>query len=62
VPVAIIDCPHCAARDTVFLENGEHFCPWCLYAWSGSDGLILDRHSDAQQGFLEDLARAFEPD
>ena len=62
MPVTISDCPHCAARDTVFLENGDHFCPWCLYSWSDSEGLILDRASDAQAAFLEDLARAFETD
>jgi hypothetical protein len=62
VPVAVTHCPHCAARDTVVLENGEHFCPWCLYAWSASGGLILDQDSNPEQSFLEDLARAFEPD
>lgn len=60
--VAITDCPHCAARDTVFIESGEHFCPWCLYAWSDAGGLILSQDSVAEQDFLIELARAFEPD
>ena len=57
-----IDCPRCAARDAVRLENGEYFCPWCLNAWSASSGLILDRDTGREQDFLVDLARAFEQD
>ena len=56
------DCPRCAARDAVRLENGEYFCPWCLNAWSASSGLILDRDTGREQDFLVDLARAFEQD
>ena len=56
------DCPLCTARDTVPLEDGEHFCPWCLHAWPISGGLILDRGSGREQDFLEDLAQAFESD
>lgn len=56
------DCPHCAARDTVRLESGENFCPWCLHAWTLSGELILDRQPGREEGFLADLARAFDQD
>ncbi len=61
VPIAN-DCPHCAARDAVRLENGEYFCPWCLHAWTISGDLILDGHTGREEEFLDDLARAFDPD
>lgn len=54
------DCPHCAARDTVFLETGEHFCPWCLYSWTDVETLILGPDSPGDGSFLDDLSRAFE--
>lgn len=44
------------------LENGEYFCPWCLHAWTMSGDLILDRQPGNEDGFLEQLARAFDPD
>ena len=56
------DCPHCAARDTVRLESGDHFCPWCLHAWPNSGGLMLDRSGEGREEYLDDLARAFDPD
>jgi hypothetical protein len=46
----------------VRLETGEHFCPWCLHAWTASGDLILDQHSGREQEFLAELARAFDQD
>lgn len=56
------DCPHCAARDAVRLENGEFFCPWCLHAWTIGGDLILDQRPGRDQDFLADLAKAFDQD
>lgn len=56
------DCPHCAARDTVFLETGEHFCPWCLYSWSDVETLMLGSEPDNHRDYLDDLSRAFDSD
>lgn len=62
MPVARTDCPRCAARDSVRLETGEHFCPWCLHAWPATGGLILEPGSGREQDYLDDLARVFEHD
>lgn len=56
------DCPHCAARDSVRLESGQYFCPWCLNTWTISGDLILDQQPGRAQDFLEELARAYEQD
>ncbi len=53
-------CPYCAGRDVVELENGELFCPWCL--WSASRKLILEPGRDQETDFLGEFTVAFEKD
>jgi hypothetical protein len=63
VPQAdMTDCPHCAARDTVLLETGEHFCPWCLYSWTDVAALMLGPDAEGAGDFLDDLTHAFKSD
>ncbi len=57
-PVTPKTCPFCAARDVVVLEDGELFCPWCL--WSHSPELSLERGTQRDSDYLEELAAAFE--
>lgn len=59
-PLLPTACPHCAARDVVELENGELFCPWCL--WSASPQLILEAGNGREKEYLDELAGAFERD
>ena len=53
-----VDCPLCAGRDVVAIENGQLFCPWCLYEWEADSSLILDSTVD-QDEFLTELTNAF---
>lgn len=55
-----VDCPLCAGRDVVAVENGQFFCPWCLYEWEAETSLILDSTVD-QEAFLTELTEAFNP-
>ena len=53
-----VDCPLCAGRDVVAIENGQFFCPWCLYEWEADRALIMDTTVD-QAEFLADLTGAY---
>ncbi len=55
-----VDCPLCSGRDVVAVEDGQFFCPWCLYEWEGDAVLILDSTID-ENDFLSDLTKAFNP-
>lgn len=51
-------CPLCGGRDAVVVEDGNSFCPWCLYEWEAESSLVLDATVDADT-FLYDLTNAF---
>ena len=51
-------CPLCAGQDTVAVEDGNLFCPWCLNEWDPQSLLVLDSNSD-QAEYIAGLAAAF---
>ena len=54
----LVDCPLCAGNDVVPVENGQFFCPWCLYEWEAESLLVMDSTVDAED-FLAGLTEAF---